>query len=156
MPSHTSLTAADNARKLLIDARVVEYRRRVDDRPTDLGLRFELGAALLAQDQPDAAIAELQQAVKDPRRQAESLWTLGRAFRAKGLSELAETQLQKALDVGGGPSGRLGKEVLYDLGSVAEQLGQPDAAIQYYSRILEQDFAFRDASKRVEALKASP
>ena len=148
-------SAAKNARKALGEMKAGEYRRRVAAHPTDLGLRFELGTALFECGDVDGSIAELQQAVKDPRRQVEALLTLGRAFRQKGLGDLARTQLDKALSGAGGAGGRLGKEILYELGTLAEETGQSEAAKQHFSAILELDWSFRDAADRVERLSAS-
>src|SRR5262249_23743732 len=81
--------------------KAAEDRRRVQRNPTDLGLRYHLGAALLQLEQVDDAIAELQQAIKDPRAKVEALLLLGQAFRKKRLDDLAQNQLQKALDFAG-------------------------------------------------------
>ena len=147
------LQAAERAAQVLSEQRVAEYRRRVQQHPTDLGLRFELGSALLVTGQLDEAIAELQQAVKDPRRQVEALLLLGRAFRGKGMAELALGQLEKALEASGG-TGKLGKEVLWEMGAVTEESGESQRAITYYSRILEQDIGFRDVAKKIENLRS--
>jgi tetratricopeptide (TPR) repeat protein len=146
--------AAEFARQALGDARVAEYRRQVEQNPTDLRLRFQLGQALHGQQQFDEAIAELQQAVKDPKVKGESLLMLGEAFAAKGMDELAMGQLQKALDVVK-DSGQKGKEVLYAMGCVAQNMGQSDAAISHFSRILEQDIGFKDVQQKIEALKSA-
>jgi tetratricopeptide (TPR) repeat protein len=148
--------AAKLARRALDEARVGEFKRRVEQHPTDLLARYELGAALLATGAVDAAIAELQQSIKDPRKKAESLLLLGRAFLGKGLGELAGAQLDKALEAAGGPAGKLGKDVLYELGVAAERGGRSEDAIRHYSRILELDIGFRDVAKKVEQLKAAP
>ncbi len=146
-------SAVEFARKALLDMRLGEFRRRVQQSPTDLGLRYLLGVALAEAGEMDEAISELQQAVKDPRHKVDALVQLGRAFRAKGLIDLARTQFEKALDQTN-PAGALGKEVLYELGSVAEQAGAGSDALAFYSRILEQDIGFRDVAEKVDALKA--
>ena len=104
----------------------------------------------------DRAIAELQQAVKDPRKKVDALFLLGRAFRGKDLGDLAKAQLVKALDAGGGQTGKRGLEILYELGSVAEEAGQTAEALQQYSDILEQEIGYRDVARKVEHLKALP
>ncbi|MBK8978877.1 MAG: tetratricopeptide repeat protein [Planctomycetes bacterium] len=157
-------SAAKAAGRVLGDMRVGEFRRRVERQPSDLGLRFELGAALFDVGQLDGAIAELQQAVKDPRRQADARYLLGRAFRAKGLGELARGQLEQALQSSGGSSSSSSsvstmtdraKEVLYELGGLAEDAGDSAGALEHYSKILEQDFGFRDVAKKVESLRGA-
>ncbi len=146
--------AAEQAGVVLLDMRISEFRRRVEQHPTDYALRFDLGSALLESGAHDEAIAELQQAIKDPRKKGEALWQLGRAFRAKGLGDLALTQLQKALDATGGV-GHNSKEIIYDMGCVAEELGQHEDALGHFSRILEQDIGYRDVAQKVEQLKSS-
>lgn len=145
--------AAERAERALNEARATEYRRRIDKNPADLGLRFSLGSALCELRDFDAAIAELQQAVKDPRKKAEAMFLLGRAFRGKGLPDLALGQYEKALAAAG--QATLAKDALYEMGGLCEEQGKRDAALLHYGRILEQDIGYRDVAQRVDRLKAS-
>ncbi len=145
--------AAERAERALNEARTTEYRRRIDKNPADLGLRFSLGSALCELRDFDAAIAELQQAVKDPRKKAEAMFLLGRAFRGKGLLDLALGQYEKALAAAG--QATLAKDALYEMGGLCEEQGKRDAALLHYGRILEQDIGYRDVAQRVDRLKAS-
>jgi tetratricopeptide (TPR) repeat protein len=142
------------ARKLFVDLRQGEYRRRVQRNPTDLGLRFHLGQALVDAGRTDDAIAELQQAVKDPRTKVEALLLLGQAFAKKGLEDVAVGQFQKALDATGA-SGKLAKQILYEMGALAQAAGRREQALAHFSRILEQDIGYLDVARRVEELKKS-
>lgn len=144
--------AVARARSALNQLRVGEARRRVERNPADLAARFDLGNGLLAVGDVDAAIAELQQAVKDPRKKNESLFALGRAFQQKSLPELALGQFDKALQAAG--SGVLAKEALYEMGNICLGLDKRDDALRHFTRILEQDIGFRDVAKKVEQLKA--
>jgi tetratricopeptide (TPR) repeat protein len=144
--------AAGRARQALQQMRVGEARRRVERNPADLAARFDLGLGLLAAGDVDAAIAELQQAVKDPRKKNEALFALGRAFQQKNLPDLALAQFDKALVAAG--SGVLAKEALYEMGAICQTLGKRDDALRHFTRILEQDIGFRDVAKKVEQLKA--
>jgi tetratricopeptide (TPR) repeat protein len=145
--------AAERAELALQQARAAEYRRRIERNPADFGLRFQLGSALLELKELDHAIAELQQAVKDPRRKAEAQFMLGKAFRQKNLGDLALGQFEKALQAAG--QGPLAKDALYEMGSLCEQLGKRDVALQHFARILEQDIGYRDVAQRIESLRAS-
>jgi len=145
--------AAERAHGALLEAKAVEFKRRVQAQPADLGLRHELGNVLFECGDFDGAIAELQQAVKDPRHKIAALTSLGRAFQRKGLHELALGQLEKALD--GAPGGDARKEILYGLGELCEELGRSEDALAHYSRILEEDIAFKDVAAKVQRLKAS-
>jgi tetratricopeptide (TPR) repeat protein len=146
-------TARERAERALQEARAAEWRRRIVHNPADFNLRFQLGAALLELGQYDASVAELQQAVKDPRKKAEAQFLLGRAFRAKDLPDLALGQFEKALQAAG--SGPLAKDALYEMGALCEQIGKRDVALQHFARILEQDIGYRDVAQRIDSLKAS-
>jgi tetratricopeptide (TPR) repeat protein len=149
--SGDAATAA-RARAALQELRVGEARRKVERNPADFGARFDLGAGLLQVGDTDAAIAELQQAVKDPRKKTEALFLLGKAFQQKGLPELALGQFDKAMQAAG--SGTLAKEALYEMGQICGELGKRDDALRHFTRILEQDIGFRDVARRVEEMKA--
>jgi tetratricopeptide (TPR) repeat protein len=146
------VAAAERAREALGQLRVAEARRRVDRNPADLGARFDLGAGMLQAGDTDLAIAELQQAVKDPRKKHEAMFLLGKAFRQKGLSELALGQFDKLLQATG--AGVLAKEALYEMGQICSELGKRDDALRHFTRILEQDIGFRDVARRVEQMKS--
>ncbi len=144
--------AAARAKATLQQMRVGEARRRVERNPADLGARFDLGLGLLAAGDVDAAIAELQQAVKDPRKKNDALFAMGRAFQQKNLPDLALGQFDKAMQAAG--SGMLAKEALYEMGTISLAIGKRDDALRHFTRILEQDIGFRDVAKKVEQLKA--
>jgi tetratricopeptide (TPR) repeat protein len=143
--------AAERAQKALAEARATEWKRRVDRNPADFGLRLQYGSALLDLSQTDPAIAELQQAVKDPRKKAEAQFLLGRAFLVKNLGDLALGQFEKVVQ--GSGQGQLGKDALYEMGALCERLGRRDQAMQHFARILEQDIGFKDVAQRLERLK---
>lgn len=146
-------SATEFAREALKEARAGEYRRQVDANPTDLRLRFHLGQALKDLNRHDAAIAELQQSVKDPKVKGESYLFLGQCFAQKGMNDLALGQLEKALEAMG--TGPKAKDILYEMGCVAEEMGQAEQALGHFSRILEQDIGFRDVQRKIEALKSA-
>ena len=143
--------AAARARQALGQLRVGEARRRVERNPADLGARYDLGSGLLEAGQLDEAIAELQQAVKDPRKKTDATFLLGQAFQHKELHDLALGQYEKALEAAGG--GPRAKEALYEMGAICEAQGKHDDALRHFTKILEQDIGFRDVAKKVEALK---
>ncbi len=136
------------------EMRVAEFRRRIEARPTDFGLRCQLGEALLATGDVDGAIAELQQGVKDPRRKNDARLALATAFRKKGLPELAAKQLAAALD-DIGDFGQKARGIMYEMGCVAEEAGQHEEALAHFSRVLEQDIGYKDVAQKVEQLKGS-
>lgn len=144
--------AAGRARGALAQLRVAEARRRIERNPSDLGARYDLGAGLLESGEVDEAIAELQQAIKDPRKKTAAMFLLGRAFQKKDLHDLALGQYEKALAAASG--GSQAKEALYEMGVICEAQGKKDDALGHFTKILEQDIGFRDVAQKVEALKS--
>jgi tetratricopeptide (TPR) repeat protein len=130
-----------------------EYRRRVEERPTDLGLWFHLGRVLQEGGDLDGAVAAFQKSVKDPKARIDSLVRLAACFQGKGLLDLADKQLKLALEEES-PAGERGKSILYNLGLVAEQAGRKSDAFQYYSRIYEVDIQYRDVGRKIETLRS--
>ena len=130
-----------------------EFRRRVDERPTDLGLWFQFGRVLHEQGELDEAISAFQHSIKDPKTRGDSLIRLAACFQKKGLLDLAAKQLVAALEETT-PEGERGKSILYNLGLVAEQAGKKSEAFQHYSRIYEVDIHYRDVAKKIETLRS--
>ncbi|MEN8150671.1 MAG: tetratricopeptide repeat protein [Planctomycetota bacterium] len=135
-----------------LDFTVEEFRKRTQEHPTDLGIRYRLARALHEHGDVDDAIAQYQQTVKDPRRKIDSLTELGNCFIAKGLFDLAENQLVKALEETPGLSGR-GKDILYSLGLLKEKQGLVDEALAEYKKIYEVDINYRDIAEKMTTLK---
>lgn len=136
----------------LLDKQVEEFSWRVKEHPTDLNLWYKLGRCALEAGKIDSAIEALQNSVKDPRRKTESLQMLGRCFRDKGLYDLALKQFENALETLG-DSGERTKDVVYDLGDVAERMGDRVAALNWFSKIYEIDIKYRDVASKIESLK---
>jgi tetratricopeptide (TPR) repeat protein len=131
---------------------VRDWRRRVALRPNELPLRFELGKRLARTREFDAALAEFQRALAEPRLQREVHFWLGQCFQAKGFGDLAKKEYQKALEGAAGVDERA-KEILYNLGAIAEAEGDPAAARGHYARVFEIDIGYRDVAAKMERLK---
>ncbi len=129
------------------------YRERQDQYPTDLEIRFELGMREYRNGLFDEAIVSFQQATRDPKRRILALNMLGRTFFGKNLYEEAQGQFEQAIqqyELAGDP---LGKELRYNLALTLEAQGKQNEAIEWYSDIVQQDYQYRDAAKRLEALR---
>ncbi len=136
-------------RRKLLDTQIVEFRTRVAEHPTDLGLRHQLGQALLVSGEIDEAIGEFQKAVKDPRKRFEALSFLGECFLRKELYDLAARQLERALEESPGLNSDQGKRVVYNLGLLHEKQGDVAAARERYLSIYEVDVSYRDVAQKV-------
>lgn len=153
----SSGVAEDIARRTreLASLELDEIRRRSDARPTDLGLRFRLGKALLEAGDTDDAIKALQQGVKDPRHRVSALHLLGRAFAESGSLDLAVKQFSEAADAITSLNGPK-MEILYELACTLERQGGPERlerALRTFETIFEADIGFKDVRAKVEDLR---
>ena len=121
-------------------------------RPGDSQLRLDLAKRLLRSGDHDAAISELQQVTSDPRSEREARFFLGQAFHAKGFADLARKEFLQALQEGARLDER-GKEILYNLATIAEATGEADEARSYYSQVFEVDISYRDVAQKMEDFK---
>ncbi len=140
------------AEQKLRTTKIREFRTRVAEHPTDLGLRFELGKVLLHDSEVDEAIGEFQKSVKDPRKRFDSLSLLGECFLTKGLFDLAARQLEKALAESPGLNSAQGKRVVYNLGLLRENQGELAQAREHFLEIYEVDVSYRDVSDKVTSI----
>ena len=137
----------------LAKVRREDVMRRVELHPTDLGLRQELGHICMDLGDWDGAIAEFQKSVKDPRHKLDALIHLGRAFKNKGMGDLARSQFEKALaEVGPGDERYMA--LCYDMGLLAEAEGDIPGAKTQFTKILEHDIGYKDVADRLNQLEA--
>ncbi|MBK7875042.1 MAG: tetratricopeptide repeat protein [Planctomycetes bacterium] len=129
-----------------------ELRRRVSANPGDLGTRLQLGRRLLKMGEHDGAMAELQKASADPRNRREALFLLAQCFQAKGFRDLARKEYNNALE-GAPQNDERAKEILYNLGALAEAENDAAAARAYYSRVFEVDIGYRDVAQKMERFR---
>ncbi len=127
---------------------IQSFERRVQDRPTDMGLRFELGTAYLQVSLTDKAIAEFQQSIKDPKRKSVSHLLLGKAFQKKKLFDMADKQYEAA------ESGVLEQarklDILYNRSVCNAEAGKKEKAIELGKSIMEIDISYKDIAQLVE------
>src|SRR5205823_2633592 len=129
---------------------VAEARSRVERNPTDLQFRFDLGEHLLNAGQFREALPELQRARQNPNARLKAMNALGRCYRELGMYDLAARQLEEAareiftMDA-------TKKEIIYNLGSVYEKMGERAKALECMKQIYEADYGYRDVAERVES-----
>ena len=118
--------------------------------PNDLQFRYELGYQYYLRKQYNEAIEEFQLAQRNPQRRTRALYYLALCFREKGQPDIAFEQLQKAaseltlMD-------ETKKDVVYEMGVLAEQMGRKDEAIAFFKEIYSVDIKYRDISQRIES-----
>lgn len=147
----------DQGKTQEMDTLVAEHRKallrdkkaQVAQYPTNLNLRFELAEMFMDEGLVDEAIAEFQQAVKNPNKRLESQKYLGECFQRKRLFALAIEQLQSASESLKEMSA-LKKEILYALAGVYEEMGKTEEARREYEKIYAVDIAYRDVAQKIE------
>lgn len=133
---------------------LADCRARVEQYPTDLAIRFELGRLLLRAGQLTEAIQELQKAQAHPHHRIQALALLAQCFGRRGMHDLAARTLQNALKEKAVFDDEK-KELLYELGCAQERMGRREEAIEQFKMIYESDIGYRDVAARVDAYYAS-
>ena len=122
--------------------------------PNDLQFRYELGVQYYIRSMYNEAIEEFQLAQRNPQRNPQrrtrALYYLGLCFKEKGLLDMGFEQLKKAaseitlMD-------EIKKDVVYEMGILADQMGRKDEAVGYFKEIYAVDIKYRDVAQRIEA-----
>jgi tetratricopeptide (TPR) repeat protein len=118
--------------------------------PNDLQFRYELGYQYYLREQYNDAIEEFQLAQRNPQRRTKALYYTALCFTEKGQLDIAFEQLQKAaselttMD-------ETKKDVVYQLGLLADQMDRPAEAVAFFKEIYAVDIKYRDISQRIEA-----
>ncbi|MBR6022409.1 MAG: hypothetical protein IK066_08335, partial [Kiritimatiellae bacterium] len=118
--------------------------------PNDLQFRYELGVQYYIRSMYNEAIEEFQLAQRNPQRRTRALYYLGLCFKEKGLLDMGFEQLKKAaseitlMD-------EIKKDVVYEMGILADQMGRKDEAVGYFKEIYAVDIKYRDVAQRIEA-----
>ncbi len=127
-----------------------DARDKVERYPNDLLFRFDLAVQLYEHGELNEAIQHLQLAQRNPQKRIRALFYLGLCFKAKGQGDIAIEQLQKAasellvMDDNK-------KDILYELGSLSEEIGQREKALTYFKEIYGVDISYRDVAAKIES-----
>lgn len=110
--------------------------------------------AYVATDDPESAIYHAQRLLDTAPYAPDTLLKLSEAFEAAGRPDLAIQALEQA---------PLHKSTLddsllrihYRLGTLHEQNGDPDRALDHFDRVYAREIDYKDVRKRIKSLKAS-
>jgi tetratricopeptide (TPR) repeat protein len=129
---------------------IQSFERRVQDRPTDMTLRFELGKAYFQAGPSflDKATSEFQQSVKDPKKKTDSHNYLGAAFQRKKLYDMADKQYEHA-EQGVFSQDRL-NTIWYNRAVCNAEAGNLAKAVELGKRIMEADINYKDIGQLVD------
>jgi tetratricopeptide (TPR) repeat protein len=138
------------AKKKWAEMLIEEARKRVERNPTDLQLHFELGEHLVNAQRFREAVPELQRARQNPNARLKAMNLLGVCYRELGMLDLAMKQFEDAareiltMD-------RMKKEIVYNLGSLYEKMGEREKSLSCMKQVYEADYGYKDVAERVES-----
>ena len=133
---------------------VADCQKRVEKYPTDLVLRFELGAFYFQAGKIGEAIAEFQKAQGNPHKRLLAMSYLAQCFAKRKMFDLAARTLQSAIKE------KLvfddeKKDLIYNLGCVFEAMGKKEEAVEQFKQIYETDISYKDVAAKVDAFYAA-
>ncbi|HTV63751.1 MAG TPA: tetratricopeptide repeat protein [Verrucomicrobiae bacterium] len=147
-PDHAAQVEKIKAEKLAYQ--VAECQKRVEKYPTDLAIRFEMGQRYFEAGKIGEAIQEFQKAQGNPHKRLASMGYLAQCFAKRKMYDLAARTLQNAIKEKT-IFDEEKKDLIYNLGSVLENMGKKEEAIEQFKQIYEMDAAYKDVSAKVEA-----
>lgn len=154
-PTEANLQVLNEAKKKKVEFSIEEWKRRVENHPTDMRLRFELGSLYFKARNYDEAITHLQKTTTDPQVAVRAHFLLGMSFVNNQLFELGIDEFQKALqNMGKTGLNEQRKEIVYNLARTFEMTGKTEEALKEFRAILSEDYNYKDVKERVASLKA--
>ncbi len=127
-----------------------EAKQRAERYPGDLGIRFEYAELLFKAGKISEAMPELQKARANPHKRLQALAYLGQCFAARGMYDMAASQLQDALKEKPVFDDEK-KDMTYALADVFQKMGRLDDADELYKQIFQVDMGYKDVMAKVEA-----
>ncbi len=146
--------------RALLKLEAEEYALRVKALPTDLLPKFELGKRLFALGQYEESIGLLQKAKDDPKRRAECLNYLGRAFLELGWQDEAIGMLREAINAHAVPGDDTHRDLRYGLMQALESkaresrsMTDAEEAVKIASSIAIEQISYKDIRDRRAGLQ---
>ncbi|HVM59721.1 MAG TPA: tetratricopeptide repeat protein [Verrucomicrobiae bacterium] len=125
-----------------------EAERLVERYPNDLMYRYDLGVLYMKMGNIEGAVEQLQKSRGQPQRRVASLNLLGQCYQQMGLHDMAIETFNEAIAELPTMDG-LKKELLYNLGSAYELMGDQEKAITAFKEIAKVDFGYRDVRSKI-------
>lgn len=142
------------AKRDFASGQLVEAKDYAERYPNDYGARFTLANLYFEAGDYQNAIANYQQAQKNPKVRLAAITGMGKSLKARKMFDLAVAQFQSAkseLQV----MDDLKKDVIYELASCYESMGKKEEAISEYKIIYSDDIGFRDVADKINAYYSS-
>lgn len=138
----------------LLKREIEVLNRRIERYPADLGRKFELALRYMRVQNWPQAIPLFQKATQDPRLKVKALFNLGKSFMYDKKLGLAKAQFERAIpELNFETDPELFKECYYWAGRIAEEQKETAKAEEYYGKILERDYEYKDVRTRLEKLQ---
>lgn len=128
------------------------HKTRVKRYPNNLGFRYDLGVRYQMNGQFKEAIAEYQQAQKDPRRRGVCMLALGQCFQQIKQYRLAMSHYESAIEEIPDRDAENKKLALYLAGRLAIALKDLDAGERHLTALAGLDFAYKNVSDLLDKL----
>jgi tetratricopeptide (TPR) repeat protein len=144
----------ETAKGELAQFKLAEAKSFVERYPNDYAARFTLANLYFDAHDYQNALANYQQALKNPKTRVPSLTGMGKSFKARKMFDLAVAQLQNAktevpqMD-------DVKKEIIYELGDCYEKMGKKEEAINEFKLIYAEDIGYRDVADKINAFYSS-
>lgn len=131
------------------------FQERLQQYPTDLRIKYELGVRLFQARLYDDAIPLLQEARSEPKMRFHCMLYIGRCFFEKGFNGQATDVLREAIGSYEIPDDKLGKELHYWMGRSLEADGVVEDALKTYGQLIQWEYNYRkgEVRERYEDLK---
>jgi tetratricopeptide (TPR) repeat protein len=142
----------DQLTQMLDKYEVEAFRRRVNLRPEDGGLHYQLGLVLQRIGSYDEAIAEYQQARSSAAHKIPASCQLGLCFEAISAWKLADRTYREALKGLEEEDQQSFLRLHYRLGRVAEAMGNTESAQEHYNEVAAIDYTYEDVAERLRRL----
>jgi tetratricopeptide (TPR) repeat protein len=133
-----------------LNFQLAECQKRVEKYPTDLVIRYELGALYFQAGKIGEAIQEFQKAQGNPNKRLAAMNYLAQCFARRKMFDMSAKKFQEAIKEKPVFDDEK-KDLIYNLGSVLETMGKKEEAIEQFKQIYEVDASYRDVSAKVDA-----
>lgn len=128
------------------------YRRRVEQSPNNLPLKYDLGLRYIKTGQYSEAIKELQLAKNDPRRRGLCMLALGKCFQQIKQYPLARRHYEAAIEGLPDHDADNKKQAYYLAGRLCLALKDLDPAEKHLTMLAGLDFNYKDVSRLLDKI----
>ena len=117
--------------------------------PNDLTHKFNYGKKLFQRGDFNEAIKHLQKAQSSPKFRHEAIFHLGLCYKAKNQLDLAVDQFKTTISEI--PIWNdLKMDIIYEMASTFEEMGDWDKALDEYKQIYVKDSSYKDVAEKIE------